>query len=87
MIYAIARLNNLGMLSIYIEKQSDTRRKRLRCASDTINLQPSIQAYPGWIIYVNHTICCVFSKYGLLHIDKLMFRGVRLSRRAALAVC
>jgi len=39
MIYAIARLNILEMLSILIEK---TER------SDTINLQSSFPALPGW---------------------------------------
>ncbi|CAB1067714.1 hypothetical protein D1AOALGA4SA_113 [Olavius algarvensis Delta 1 endosymbiont] len=33
---------------IYLERQSDARRKRLRCASETINLQSSIFISPNW---------------------------------------
>jgi hypothetical protein len=53
MIYAIARLNILASGSeilrlgeecyrFKLKRQNDTRRKRLRCASDTTNLQSSI---------------------------------------------
>ena len=47
MIYAIARLNILGMLSILIEK---TER------SDTTNLQFSIPARPGQIHLINNIL-------------------------------
>jgi hypothetical protein len=36
------RMSKECILSIFIKRQSDTRRKRLRCASDPTNLQSSI---------------------------------------------
>jgi len=57
MIYAIARLNILGMLSILIEKKERSLRLvgvvRLRLGeryhrSSILNRQYSIQALPGW---------------------------------------
>jgi hypothetical protein len=58
MIYAIARLNVLGMLSLKLKRQSDTRRKRLRGASDTTNLQSSVfnSGLSGLGIYSLNTI-------------------------------
>ncbi len=50
MIWAIARLNIKGILSILLEK---TER------SDTTNLQSSIPASPGWVVTLNAGVIIV----------------------------